>query len=532
MYAIEPGTERIRLHPAVVRHQMPCIPAPIARANASDPSMKKYLDIYSPEPGPRLVVLAMMALGVVLLSSGVSTGSAAGAIPFLVLVWANARRFLGTVEALLTEREWLIIALPLMVFASRLLMAPPTAIDDLLRHIASAFWPGGYADMYIYSDLPAVELYPFFDTAVGVLAKAIGPTFTMWVAQAVALGGFVAVFVSVALRQVQGGQMAGAMILISLALVMSIMSMRLFLGRPEVFLTIWAIAAPLAAGRARLAIWLMGGVVLSGAYWLAPVYFTAALLLPYSRRARIAAFAGLAGVWLALWFWMAGAEFLSGFAHMLAQVGNRIDGIVVSENVSILNLLISPPMLVLLIGSFWAVGRSKPDNRFLILAVFFMLANQTRYGGVIAPLLAFHLLPALRGWAIPWPRYARISALLIGTFWLSSIADNSPKYGQQPRFTLPQDSVVLSYLSSGIYFVPFSNPGAVKVAPGPEIGAASPVVQALSRDLTAGHLNCDDLAGLGFTHLVEDTLRGTPPSCLKLGATHLGWRLWEIELPD
>jgi len=170
------------------------------------------LDIYSPRPAARIAVLLTMAVGAVLLARGAATGSAIGALPFLLLVWANRERFLATVEDLLARHPWLVPGVPLLVCAAKLAMDPPAASDDLLRHIASAFWPGAYADMYVHSALPPVSLYPSFDALAAGLARLVGPLPAMWTLQALACAGFLFVFLAAARRLTAGNPAAGLLV--------------------------------------------------------------------------------------------------------------------------------------------------------------------------------------------------------------------------------------------------------------------------------------------------------------------------------
>lgn len=490
--------------------------------------LRSLLDIYSPSPVSRGVVLATMALGVVLLARSLSTGSAIGAAPFIVLVWANHERFLATLDGLFQRHGWFVLAVPLSVFSAKLLMVPPTASDDLLRHIASAFWPGGYPEMYVHTALPPAELYPAFDWFVGGLALAIGPAPAMWLMQALAFGSFVWVFLCAARRLMADHPAAPVFTLVALVLVLEIMVGRLMLARPEIFMTGWAMAALLVKGRGGLAAWIVTGLALGSAYWLAPLYFPVVLLLGMSWRGRLVAFAVLLAAWAAIWLAMTGGAILEAVFWTFAQVANRIPGVAVSENASIFNLLLAPQMLALAFGSAWAATKPAADNRLLWLALYFLLSNQARYGGIVAPLLALHILSALR--AVSFPLAAPWRSVVVGlaAVSLSLLSNGIPRYQSLPRFDVPAGSVVLTGFSEATYATLFANPGKARVAPAFEIGAASARVQALVLGLSQGALDCGALEGLGFTHLIESTLSGGALPCLSLQATQGAWRLWRV----
>jgi len=498
-----------------------------AMGAASLRRIRSLLDIYSPRPLNRFAVIGLMALGAWLLVRGAPARSTVGAIPFVVLIWANHDRFFATVEQLLERHAWLVLAVPLLVYAVPLIAMPPTASDDLLRDIGQAFWPGGYRDMYVHTALPPVELYPAFDWVMGALAKWIGAPGAMWTAQAVACAGFVLVFALAARRLLHGQPMWAVLTLAALVLVLQLISGRLSLARPEIFMTIWALSALLARGPATTAAWAVAGVALGSGYWLAPLYYPAALLLPGAARARALVFAAMCLCWIALWWWMTDGQLVAAMRWTLEQVGNRIPGLGVLENESVVNVLLAPQMLALVFASVWA-SRHGGDARLLLLAGFFLLSNQARYGGIVAPLFALYALSAAPRLRLHWPGASRSMAVALGSVCLAWLSAGWPRYGDLPDFALPAGAVVLTGFNQANYSIPFANPGAVRVSPAFEVGAAEPAVQRLVLGLARGGLDCAGLEGLGFTHLVENSLRGSPPPCLKLAATKDGWRLWRI----
>lgn len=488
------------------------------------------LDIYSVNPINRLAVITTFAAGVVTLLQSINTGSAVGAIPILLLVWANHERFLGTAESLLERNGWLLLGIPLSVLFAKLLMSPPTAIDDLLRHIASAYWPGGYGDMYAYSALPPVDLYPGFDALVAALTIGLGPAPAMWIMQGLALVGFLSVLVLGAGRLLGSHPLKGPFALAALVLILPVMEGRLYLARPEIFLTIWAMAALLPRGRVGVLVWACSGVVLGSGYWLAALYFPAVLLLPISRSGRIAVFAFLAVTWTAMWHYLADGDLVRAIAWTFEQVGNRIDGIQVSENMSIVNLMLHPLALALTLGAVWVFSarRDFADSRLIVLAGYFALSNQTRYGGIIIPLLALYVLSGLRGLHVSCPARLRCSMVALASCAFSLYASSVPAFATLPRFQLPAGSTVLTAFNEATYSTPFFNPGRVRVSPAFEIGALEPAVQRIVKDLAEGNLDCDRLQGYRFTHVIEKSLSGQTPSCLTLEASQRNWRLWRV----
>jgi hypothetical protein len=487
----------------------------------------RWLDIYSPSPGPKIVAVVLIATGAWLLARL----SLSGALPIALLVWSNRARFLATLAELADRHRWVVVALPLAVVVARVAWPAPAAPDDLLRHIAVAFWPGGYADMYVGSSLPAVNLYPLFDAAVGALARAFGPPAAMWATQGTAFALFVAVLLGAARLEVAGRPDARFLLLAVLLLTLGSMLPRVMLGRPEMFLTIWALAACLARGSGAAVAWVAAGAILNAVYWLSPVYFPAALLLGVSRRARAAAFLALCASWLALWGWLAGAELVPTMLWQFRSMASWAPGVMVGENRSIAHALAVPMFWPLLAAALWGASRGTGRREFLWLALWFALSNQIRYIGVIAPLLALYAASALphRDWTKSPAQ--RLGAIALGLMVAAAGMPAVHRYHDLPRFDLPPGAVVFTPFDVSTYSLPFHNPGRIRVAPSFALGALDPELQVAVRDLVAGRLDCALLQERGFTHLVERTARGDPPGCAHLAAIDGPTRLWRLQSP-
>lgn len=493
-------------------------------------AVRSALDIYSAHLLPRVLAVALLLLGAWLLARGAPTGSALGALPLLLLVWANHPRFSQTLIGLVERGPWLVLAVPLAALAIRAAHPAPWASDDLLRHLAQAFWPDGYRDMYLHTSLPPVDLYPAFDWLAGGLARSLGPYPAMWTMQALAWIAFVAVFVAAARRMLGGASDARAqtVTLVALTVVLVVMSQRLFLARPEVFLTIWAIAALIPASVSGAIAWVVAGLLLASGYWLSALYFPAAVALALAWRARAIAFAALCVGWAAMWWWLADGEPLAAMSWTLEQVANRVEGMTVSENRPILNLMFAPAMLALIVASALAWRVHGTNRTVLALAVLFVATAQARYGTVVAPLLALFVLSAFRGGAPALPAGAPIVAALFASVVFAQLANGFPRMAAQPRFELPRGAVVLTAFDAASYATLIENPGRVRVAPAFEIGASTLPLQRLVLGLALGRLDCSTVRSLGFTHVIEQSLRGDPPQCLSLRATRAGWRLWAV----
>jgi len=485
---------------------------------------RQLLDIYANRWPQRLAVLALFALAGLLLAAH----RLEAVLPIALLVWSNQERFIVTMSDVLRRRPWLVVAAPLAAMGGRIAWPAPAAHDDLLRHIVSSFWPGGYRDMYVHTSLPPNDLYPTFDRLVGILAQQVGPVTTMWIVQGIAWLAFITVFAVAAFRLVPRSDDRPFWVGGALILVVSTVAIRLSLGRPEVFMGIWAISAILPRDRAGIAVWAGVGIALSTGYWLAPVYFPAVLLLVTSARSRALLFAGMCASWVGLWIVLTGSDPLEALRWGAEALRHRAEDVMVEENLSILNLLSMPGFIAIAGAAIWAVRRAQGNIRLLLLAGYFLLSNQGRYVLPVAPLLALFALSAVgQQWRSLTP------SLRIGTFVASillgaAVVTPVPRLHELPRFELPPGSVVLTAFSPATYAIPFFNPGSVRVAPAFEIGAAEPWLQSLIVEMARGEFDCRALGRGAFTHVVERELRVPAPACLDLMAVDGAWRLWRV----
>lgn len=484
--------------------------------------LRSLLDMYSDRWPQRIAVFVVIAAGGFLLA----THRIQGALFFVLLVWANRERFFESMGARLARQRWLVIAPALIAMGARIVSTEPAAHDDLLRHIASAFYPGGYADMYVYSSLPPNALYPSFDWLVGNVALRVGPVWTMWIVQAVAWSAFVAVFVAAALRVLPRDDDRLYWVLGVLLLVVSTVAIRLSLGRPEVFIAIWALAALVVRTRTGVTVWAVTGLLLGTGYWLTPIYFPAVLLLPLSARQRLLLFVVMCIMWSAIWFAVSGADPLGALLWLEQAMASRI--VTVGENASAVNLVALPGFVVLLGAATWAAFRKERDLRLPLLAAYFLLSDQARYVTVVSPLLALFFLSAVRSTKLDWSPRRRFGAVVASILLAPATVASVPRLHELPAFLLPWGSVVLTDFTQASFAMPFYNPGAVRVAPAFEVGASELWIQAVLDEMAKGDFDCDRIRGRGFTHVVENSLKAVAPPCLRLAAVNGAWRLWRV----
>jgi hypothetical protein len=491
--------------------------------------LRSNFDLYSERPLHRTLVLLTLLVGVVWFVAGLPNGSYAGAVPLLFLAWANHERLFETIGRLFDSHRWLTLAIPLLVLPLVMFQSPPVALDDLSRHLAQAFWPAGYQGMYVHTGLPPISLYPSFDSIAGWLARSIGPFPAMWVIQALAWIAFLSVFVLASLRLLDGHRDPFPMVLVALVAVLPIVSSRLMLARPEAFMAIWAMAALLPRGRVGAGIWALTGLALGTGYWLAPIYFVAAALLAVPWRARAGIFAALSLGWLLIWWWLSDGRLIEGIHWTLGSVADRVPGLRVGENGSILAGAMSLPTIVALAAATWYCWKGGAgDRRLLWIAAFFAIPGQIRYLGIIAPLVALFVLSALRDRSFETGRAWRLVLMLLSVSMLHQTSSQFPRYAHAPVFELPEGSVVMTGFTPATYLTLAANPGTVSVAPAFEVGALDPRLQQVVLDLIKGEFHCRRIEGFGFTHLIENGLRGPVPDCLMLEQTREDWRLWRI----
>ena len=489
--------------------------------------LRGLLNLYSPQLSSRITVSAAILLALVLASPA---GTAPGAAAFIlaVLVWANHERFAATLDQILEHHPAAVIVVPLLVLAVWCIYPAPTASDDLLRHIAQAFRPGGYRDMYVHTSLPPASLYPGFDWLAGSLALALGPERAMWTLQACAWLAFITVFTVAALRAAGSVPRRHVWVLVALVLALTVASPRLFLGRPEIFMTSWVLAAVLPRRNAEVLVWAVTGVLLGTCYFMAPVYYPAAILLGVSLRARAMVFVGLGLAWVALWIAMTGYEFVPAIRWSFEQMLHRLPGVKVQENTPLFTLLHDPWVLVVIGACAWTWRRNPAGSRLLLLAAYFASSLQVRYGSTIVSLLALYALGGVRTLPFVLPSRASAWAVCVGALVIVPMAGDAPRYSALPWFELPDGAVVLTAFDEAPYALPFHNRGNLRVAPAFEVGAATHPAQALVLELHGGKMDCERLRPFGFTHVVEKTLSGAPVACLHLTATRGPWRLWSV----
>lgn len=449
----------------------------------------------------------------------------------------NVMRFAG-LHALLRVVPALMVA----AGAAWMLFGAALPLDDLLRHILSRGWGYDYASHYGHHFVDQHWSYWIgFDWAVGTVHARTGDILvTSRIVRAVifvAVGSAVVASVSRAHEDPLLRAAATAAILFSL------LWLRLSLGRPEVLFTGLVLSALVLP---RL-LWLAVFVLLSPTYWLAPAYCAAALLLGRDEepwRRRLALNLGVAAAGIAAWFvfwWIYSEGTLLRFAGLVGQVVeiHASAETPVGELMSLTQGTRNPLVLALMVGllvAAWlwgdssaAVARRPTIILCLLVAGFFGLPDYVRYAPIVWALLLLVMLmlaseirvPAR---ALPW---ALVPLFALVAMAIRPVQDGSSEQVLE-HLRVPPGSRILTSFNPSTFFAAAANPDSV-VTPIFDVASTVPPYRQLVMELSLGRIDCAVLQELAaFDYVVESTLKGDAPVCLKLLRADGPHRIWKV----
>lgn len=450
----------------------------------------------------------------------------AGLIPGVaaLVIWRREAQFL--LRAGLQEDSGAIGAsLAVLLFFAFCCMSPPGAPDDVLRDIASSSYGYDYHRMYPGSDIQRYNAYIGFDHLLAMLSGIVGPEGALHVIQAAGAVSFLVLFVLLA-RRISQALEVEHYALIALAFATPL-SARIFLARPEVLLTAWALYATLALKPWQVAVWVLTGALFTTGYWLAALYFPFALLLPTRFRVKVAVGCVLTAWSFGFWYVASHGTYVESLGLLSSWPKNRVADI--QETKSFLQLLLNPYFMALtLMAGISCTSRKLQARDYQVFALisYFFLSGMVRYAAVWVGLLLILALPWLDSQRVKnlWWR----AGLLLFPFYCAAAAfGGAVPFHSLPSFTYPQGAYVLTGFNTSTFATPFFNPGRVSVAPSMELGANTRAVQTLAVELSKGQLECKALLAEPFTHVVEDRLTVVPP-CLRLVAVKGAWREWQV----
>lgn len=435
--------------------------------------------------------------------------------------------------------SWVTLAVCVCWIAS----SPQLPPDDLLRHILSAGWGHNYLPHYEHHLLPTTWSWSIgFDVAIGRIHALTGGDIltTVRVVRSIE-AAFVGSMLVLAIGKATKSPSLRFLVL-AIALIGMIWP-RIFLGRPEaVFIGIVFAAFVLRRGA-----WLALFAVLSTTYAFSPVYAAACLLLgntsePIAKRLAKNLVVGILAVTAAVSFWMGytGGEYTLVYTLLQTvlkvQTDNRIS---IGELQPLTAIMASPIALAICFGvlaifwkraSYLAANPAARNQVLLVLAIaaYFSLPNYVRYASIIWPLF---LLAALLALADDVPATHPMSWLWIaGTLFIAlNITPNIRPIDQAALKTLrvPAGSKILAPFNSSSYLASATNPDAV-VTPIFDLSTVTQPAQGIVRKLSEGTLDCPAALSLGFDYLIENSLKGNVPSCVRVVAIEGDHRLWQF----
>jgi len=447
-----------------------------------------------------------------------------------ILLYGYRRKWQEQVSDFVASNGILLsILLPMAGFLALAATIDPTARDDLLRDlIVGQYYQYDYRKLYPISALPSFDLWWGFDHSLNWMQRFVSRTVVMWLLQVGILIGLSAIIARSVLLTLDGraDKAYWAGIAVSVALYLCVG--RIALARPEIILSVWAISAVLVRRGTHVFVWTLVGVLLATAYWLAFLYFIAALLFSSPFKQKLISLCVLVIAHAAFWLLMFGEQYTQALLWLPQVLHNQIT--VIGENVGMEVLLGNPAVLGLL--GLVAIGLFTQRSRHLLwmttVLCFFVLSNQVRYIGIIAPLL---ILLCIALWKDRLPHLTTIGRIAaIGLCFVTQLqaASTLPPRKDAPHFSLPSNARVITAFGQATYTVPFDNPG-IQIEPSYAFGAAPKDLQQLSMDI-GGHgatPDCATVRKYRFTHVVEQTMTSIP-SCFELIEVNKKWRLWHV----
>lgn len=438
----------------------------------------------------------------------------------MVGVWIYTRRSLFDFRRGLT----LWFFLPCLISLAFIGFGNALPADDLLRHLTAGGIDYDYRAQYPWSDLPQANLWLGFDWALWQL-QSLGLSkefLRQWIP------GLSMILQSVVLyfalkRSVPARRTNASLLLLAGALGLLLLTPRSLLGRPEMFILIFAAAAWLPRSAAGVTAWIVGFLILVPTYWLGWAYAPFALLLWRERLSfltRMGIGTALGLVHLAFWQWYTG-DYLGLMVWLKGTLSVKA-----SEN---LDLLVGfgsyAGFLYFGLLSFAASllnrRRLLATASVVLLFVWFCGPNQIRYLAALAFVGLPWLYRQLTVWAVA--RDVRIPPAVV---LLALAAAGLCVTGKDPvpSFALTASDRVYS---ESPYATVFFGQKGIAVDPSFALGATNAPWDAL-KDANKEAEHCALLREGGFTHVVEKS-RSTLLDCADLIEVEGVWRLWRLK---
>lgn len=455
------------------------------------------------------------------------------AIVGLFLFWVSTDRTPALQFYLLPFREdrpaWWVV--PFTLFGALFLARHPFPTDDLLRDLTAWAWHYNYHAVFWGSPrVPGYDQYWGFDHIAAVVYHHLAPEWAPLLFQGMALLGFLLAFASAIGDRLRQNPLRWTLVSLGLAWAVSTpVLIRIVSARPEVFFSIWTLAA-FSASKRKFWLWLLTGLLLTPTYWLAGAYSAAFWVLPgKSIRFRLLGsfLFGLATV--GCWEWLSGGLWLHNFLHLSHMIGYRVYGVAEDNGLS---ALLQVPLVVLLPVALmllpWKLFRTQASTLFLFL--WFCLPWMVRYIDMLMPLGILLLAEGLDPhWcaALPSKHLAKVRlAIFFGLFSLpwAIIPLDTPTLIHVPG-TTTHPVRVLAPFGPKMYDTLYANPGTIRIAPAMDPGMTHRSLQYLAEHLAKA--SCATLRSSRAQYLVTEQPL-TPKVCLRRITVRHGWSLWQI----
>ncbi|OFC62018.1 hypothetical protein BAE30_03175 [Acidithiobacillus caldus] len=412
-------------------------------------------------------------------------------------------------------------------------LAHPVPGDDLLKDLVSSYYGFDYRKAFWASDLlTRHDQYIGFDLLASWVHAHLPERFAFLPFQWFLILGYLAVQAKVYPSILSGRyyRYAWSALLTILVWLQPEFIERVVSGRPESIMALWAFAALAADTPWLVAIWAIGGAFLMPSYWLAGVYIPAVLLLPRLRLStRLVVGVCLSVVFVAFWGIYSDWRWPFWLLELHKEIGLRQEA--VAENLG-LSLAIYAPAFLIALLLFWRFhdGLRRVSWELWAVLTWFLIPDMIRYVDILAVILSVILARSMA--AMPdalaldqnWPG---AFAVLAAVFWMQGQVSPSQLSDVHIAGYRPGQKV-LTVFGPLTYDTLYENPG-IRLAPAMELGATAIPVQKASVALQNGKVSCAFLNRYHVSYIVEDTLQGTPKSCLKLLSVSKGVRVWEVK---
>lgn len=319
---------------------------------------------------------------------------------------------------------------------------------------------------------------------------------------------------------------------------------RIVEGKPDL---IMLCGIGLAAYCTNRWVWVVLMIALIPSHWMSGVLACAAFMLRSRSKEDYVANAGAGMILLAasvaFWCAMFGREYLEVPAYMLKWIDSGSNR--VSELISAGFALMHPLRLAAVVFCTMAIVHAKEKFAqsvkmrweiicWLVCPFLLALPDITAYAASISAVLA---LIGLRLYALVPIKmeirtislYASFMLAAYGMFQASAFnipsALNPKSLGDLPELAMPQPRVLASY-SPAQHFAAARWPQAV-ITPIFEVGAVDADALAVVRKLNKGSADCANIQG-NYDYVLEDTLHGAAPGCLRLVFMSEQFKLWAV----